>query len=60
MRLVVAEIIELTVTDGATDDGDISIVLRDATPVVVSILSTDVIADIATKIGAGNISRLDC
>jgi len=49
----VAEVIELTVTDGATVDGDISIVLRDATPVVVSILSTDVIADIATKIGAG-------
>jgi len=48
----VAEVIELTVTDGATVDGDISIVLRDATPVVVSILSTDVIADIATKIGA--------
>lgn len=47
----VAEVIELTVTDGATVDGDISIVLRDATPVVVSILSTDVAADIATKIG---------
>ena len=47
----VAEVIELTITDGATADGDISIVLRGATPVVVPILSTDVVTDIATKIG---------
>lgn len=50
----VAEIIKLTVTAGATADGDVSVVLRDGTPVAVAVLVADDTADeVATKIAAG-------
>lgn len=50
----VAEIIELTVTAGATADGDVSIVLRDGTPVAIAVVEADdTPAEVATKIAAG-------
>lgn len=50
----VAEVIELTITAGATADGDVSITLRDGTPVAVAVLVADDTADeVATKIAAG-------
>lgn len=50
----VAEKIELTITAGATADGDVSITLRDGTPVAVAVLVADDTADeVAAKIAAG-------
>src|SRR5574344_792938 len=50
----VAEVIELTITAGATADGDVSITLRDGAPVAVAVLVADDTADeVATKIAAG-------
>jgi len=50
----VAEVIELTVTDGAIADGTVDIVLRNANPVSISVQSSDDTADeVATKIAAG-------
>lgn len=49
-----AEIIKLTVTAGATADGDVSIVLRDGTPVAIAVVEADdTPAEVATKIAAG-------
>jgi len=48
----VAEVIKLTVTDGATADGDVSITLRDGTPVAIAVLAADDTAAVATKIAA--------
>ena len=50
----VAEKIKLTITDGATADGDVSITLRDGTPVAIAVLvADDTAAKVATKIAAG-------
>jgi len=50
----VAEKIELTVSAGATADGDVSITLRDGTPVAIAVLDADdTAAEVATKIAAG-------
>lgn len=50
----VAEKIELTITAGATADGDVSITLRDGTPVAIAVLVVDdTAAEVATKIAAG-------
>lgn len=50
----VAEIIKLTITDGAIADGDVSITLRDGTPVTIAVVETDdTPAEVAAKIAAG-------
>jgi hypothetical protein len=46
----VAEIIELTVTDGAAADGDVEIVLRGSDPVIVAVLADETPTEVATKI----------
>ena len=46
----VAEIIELTVTDGAVADGDVEIVLRGSDPVTVAVLADETPTEVATKI----------
>lgn len=46
----VAEIIELTVTDGAVADGDVEIVLRGSDPVTVAVLAGETPTEVATKI----------
>lgn len=48
----VAEVIKLTVTEVATDDGDVSVSIRGATAVDVAVLDTDDLAGIAAKIAA--------
>lgn len=48
----VAEVIKLTVTGVATDDGDVSVSIRGATAVDVAVLDTDDLAGIAAKIAA--------
>lgn len=50
----VAEVIELTVTDGAIADGTVDIVLRGADPVSISVQSSDdTPEEIATQIASG-------
>jgi hypothetical protein len=50
----VAEVIELTVTAGATAGGSVNVQLRGATPVAISVLiSDDTAAEVATQIAAG-------
>jgi hypothetical protein len=50
----VAEIIELTVTDGAVADGTVDIVLRGADPVSISVQSSDDTPEkVATQIASG-------
>ena len=50
----VAEVIELTVTDGAIADGTVDIVLRSADPVSISVQSSDdTPEEIATQIASG-------
>lgn len=46
----VAEIIELTVTDGAVANGDVEIVLRGSDPVIVAVLADETPTEVATKI----------
>ena len=50
----VAEVVELTVTDGAVADGDVEIVLRGSDPVTVAVLLADETpTEVATKIALG-------
>ncbi len=50
----VAEVIELTVTDGAIADGTVDVVLRGATPVEISVQSSDdTPEEVATLIASG-------
>lgn len=50
----VAEVIELTVTDGATADGTVDVVLRGATPVEIPVQSSDdTPEEVATQIASG-------
>jgi len=50
----VAEVIELTVTDGAIADGTVDIVLRSADPVSISVQSSDdTPEEVATQIASG-------
>lgn len=50
----VAEIIELTITDGAIADGVVNVVLRGAEPVPISVLiSDDTPTEVATQIALG-------
>jgi hypothetical protein len=50
----VAEILTLTVTHGCSTSGNLSVVLRGATPVTIAVLDTDdLTTEVATKIRAG-------
>lgn len=49
----VPEVLNLSITAGATADGNVSVTLRGATPVVIAVANLDAAGDVATKIAAG-------